>query len=270
MSCGARSMTSCQSSTLESRTRSGFASTRSRKVSPSVRRVVEQVLAQQRDVGGTAVLVAHRVDHQVDVAQTERAVEAVRERDHLDVDLGVVDAEHLGAHLPVLAVAALLRALVAEVRRDVPDLPGHRRAVLHEGPHDRRGALGAQRDAAAALVLEVVHLLAHDVGGLTDPLEHLEVLEDGREHQAEAVAGRALREGRHERDPAVGLGREDVVGADRGTEPRLVHGRLLGHGRIVPGRLSPVPQLPCRGPVGLRSWRGRGAPGTRRRRCRRA
>ena len=56
------------------------------------------------------------------------AVEAVEQRDHLDVDGRVVDAEHLRTQLPVLAVPALLGPLVAEVRRDVPDLPRRRRA----------------------------------------------------------------------------------------------------------------------------------------------
>ena len=117
----------------------------------------------------------------------------MRERDHLDVELRVVDAERLGAHLAVLAEAALLRALVAEVRRDVPDLPRDHRVVLGERTRHPGGALGPQRDAPAALVLEVVHLLADDVGGLPHPLEHLEVLEDRRDHQVEPVARRPVR-----------------------------------------------------------------------------
>ena len=57
--------------------------------------------------------------------------------------------------------------------------------VLHEGAHHRRGALRPQREPATALVLELVHLLAHDVGRLTDALEHLEVLEDRRDDEIE-------------------------------------------------------------------------------------
>ena len=158
----------------------------------------------------------------VNALEPEVAVEAVGERDDLDVDVGIVDAEHLDADLPVLAVAALLRALVAEVRREVPDLPRHRRVVLHERAHDRRGALGPQREAAAALVLELVHLLAHDVGGLADPLEHLEVLEDRRDHEPEPEALGARRERRDQRLPPLRLRRQDVVGARRRAELRLV------------------------------------------------
>ena len=78
--------------------------------------VVEQVLRQHRQVARARLRVAHRVQQQRDLLQTEIAVEPVGERDDLDVDVGVVDPEHLGAELPVLAVPALLRALVAEVR----------------------------------------------------------------------------------------------------------------------------------------------------------
>ena len=203
--------------------------------------VIEQVLPEQRDVGRTALVVAHRVEQQRDPLQPQRFVEPVRQRDDLDVDIGVVDAEHLGPHLPVLPVATLLRALVPEVRRQVPDLPRHRRVVLHERPHDRCGALGPERDPAAALVVEVVHLLADDVGRLPDPLEHLEVLEDRREDQPEAEPLRPLREHPHELFPAPRFGRQDVVGSRRRAELRLViraQRRRLDHRRMVPVTLS--------------------------------
>ena len=81
-----------------------------------------------------------------------------------------------------------------------------------ERPHDRRGALGAQREPAAAPVVELVHLLAHDVGGLTDPLEHLRVLEDRRQQQAVSEAPGPVGEPGDELLPAVGLGRQHVAG----------------------------------------------------------
>ena len=126
--CGARSMTSCQSGRFESRTRSGLASTRSRNV------VAERVAVLRAGTSRSTLDVAGprsasspiELSSSVTSRRPSVAVEAVRERDDLDVDVGVVDAEHLDADLPVLAVAALLRPLVAEVRRDVPDLPRRR------------------------------------------------------------------------------------------------------------------------------------------------
>ena len=110
------------------------------------------------------------------------------EGDDLDVDVGVGRADALDAHLVVLPQPAGLGLLVAERRRGVPDLPRRRRAVLDVRPGHRRGALRAQGDVAAALVLEVVHLLGDDVGALADALEHPDVLEHRRLDQAVAVA----------------------------------------------------------------------------------
>ena len=216
---GACSITSCQSSRLLSSTRSGFCSTRSRKSGAERIGVIEQVGAELVDVGRPARRVTHRVQEQLEAVEPERAVEAVGERDDFDVDVGIVDAERFDADLPVLAVPPLLRSLVAEVRRQVPHLPRDRRLVLHEGAHDRRGALRPQREPATALVLELVHLLAHDVGGLTDPLEHLEVLEDRRDDEIEPEARGALGEGRDQRHPTIGLRRQHVAGARGRAEP---------------------------------------------------
>ena len=147
------------------------------------------------------------------------------EGDHLDVDVGVGDADALDPDLVVLAQPARLRLLVAERRRGVPDLPRHRRAVLDVGPRHRRGALGAQGDVAAALVLELVHLLGDDVGALADPLEHLDVLEHRRLDQAVAVGVRDPGEGGQQGLPPRRLGRQHVLGALGGTEVGT-----LGHG----------------------------------------
>ena len=128
-------------------------------------------------VGGPALVVAERGEVEAQAGDAQVLVEAPRQGDHLDVDVGVVGAERLDADLVVLAVAAGLGPLVAEVGRAYQTFHGVVGPVLHEGPHHRRRALGPQRDVAAALVLEVVHLLADDVGALADPLEHADVLE---------------------------------------------------------------------------------------------
>ena len=94
---------------------------------------------------GDSVRVAHGVDEQAKPSEPDASIEAVREGDHLDVDGRVIGAEHFDAELVVLAIAALLGPLVAKGGREVPRLPRRRRAVLDEGPHDRRGPFGAQR-----------------------------------------------------------------------------------------------------------------------------
>ncbi len=82
--------------------------------------------------------------------------------------------------------------------------------MLHERAHDRRSSFGPQRQAAAAAVDEVVHLLAHHIGRLTDAREHFVVLDDRRQQQPEAEPLRTRREPGDEVDPPRRLGRQDV------------------------------------------------------------
>jgi hypothetical protein len=65
---------------------------------------------------------------------------------------------------------------------------------------------------AAALVLEVVHLLGDDVGALADALEDADVLEHRRLEQPVAEAPGHAGEGGEERLPPGRLGRQDVLG----------------------------------------------------------
>ena len=102
---------------------------------------------------------------------SDRLQQRREQRDELGVDGGIVGADRLRPDLPELPVAPGLRALVAEEARQVPEL--HRlgqlvHAVLDVGAADRRGALRPQRERAPAAVLERVHLLLDDVGGLAD------------------------------------------------------------------------------------------------------
>ena len=146
----------------------------------------------------------------------------MEEHDQLDVDHRRVRSDRLGADLEELAVAAGLRALVAEERAGVPEL--HRlgqgvHPVLDVGAADRRGPLGPKRQRPSPLVLEAEHLLLDDVGGLPDSAaEQLGVLERG---------GLDSRVPRGLEDPprrvldllAAGLvGGERVEGAPRGLE----------------------------------------------------
>src|SRR5207244_2662355 len=105
---------------------------------------------ERLEVAGAALPVTEGVDGQPEARQPERAQEAVGEGDDLHVEGGVVDAEHLHAELVVLAVAAPLGLLVAEVRGEVPDLPRRGGPVLDVGPHHRSRPFGAEGQPAAS------------------------------------------------------------------------------------------------------------------------
>ena len=95
-----------------------------------------QVRPDRIGVAGAVAVVAQGVDQQLDLAQTQCLEETGRERDDLDVQVGVIDAEHLDSDLVEHPVAALLGTFMAEVGAGVPDLPGQGRAVLHERADD--------------------------------------------------------------------------------------------------------------------------------------
>ncbi len=130
------------------------------------------------------------------------AIQRVEQPDHLDVDIGIVGADHFDAQLVVLAVPPSLRALVAKAGRDVPGLPGGGWALLEIGPHNRCGAVGPQGEVTVALVAEVVHLLAHDVSRRTQPLEHADVLEHRRHDEPVPGAPDEVGKRRNELHPA--------------------------------------------------------------------
>ena len=148
--------------------------------------------------------------------------------DDLDVGVRVVGAEDLDVDLVVLAEPAGLGRLVPEARGRRPDLPRSRRAVLDEGPGHRRGDLGPQGQPPAAAVLELVHLLADDVGALPQPVEDRRVLEHRRVHQPVARGLGLLGERGQQGDPARRLRGQDVAGPDGRLEGRRFG---LGHGR---------------------------------------
>ena len=102
--------------------------------------------------------------------------------------------------------------------------------MLDERPDDRRRPFRSEGDAPASLVLEVVHLLADDVGRVADPLKDLDILEHGRHHQA--VAG-GLDDASEVSDhglPPGGLWRQDVVSPDGSAKTRHGRSRVPGSG----------------------------------------
>ena len=131
-------------------------------------------------------------------ADSDRLQELGQQHDQLGVGLRLGRSDHLGADLPELAKAALLRRLGAEEARQVPELHGLRQLVhpvLDVGAAHRRRPLRPQRERAPGAVRERVHLLLHDVSGLP--------------HAAREQLGRLERRGL---DPAVAGSLEDPLG----------------------------------------------------------
>ena len=121
----------------------------------------------RRSSGWPRLLSSSRTSRPTD--QAELAPQRAHHQDHLGVDVRAGKAERLDVELVELAVAALLRPLVAEHR---PHRPQAQRAVvervvLDHRAHDAGGGLGAQRELVAVhRVGEGVHLLLDDVGHL--------------------------------------------------------------------------------------------------------
>ena len=173
-----------------------------------------QECSEERHVPGLADPVAHGVQLERDLPETESREEVVGEGHDLDVEVRVGGSERLDAQLVVLAVTALLGVLVAERRRHVPGLPGRDRVVLHEGAGDGGRALGPEGHHLAVAVLEDVHLLADHLAALADAAqEHSGVLDDRRHGQAVAGAPDQVREPGHDGLPAGRLGPQHVVHA---------------------------------------------------------
>src|SRR6185503_14082663 len=137
------------------------------------------------------------------------------------IGLRLGGADDLGVELVELAEAALLRPLVAEGRAMGGEL--ERRMLLPAfgeiGAADAGGELGPERDRIPAAVLERVHLLGDDVGGLADRAREYLRLLDGRhldplepEQPAHAI------ERRDHRREAVGVFAEQALRAPHGLK----------------------------------------------------
>ena len=127
--------------------------------------------------------------------------------------MSVFRAQGLHAHLVELAESALLGSLVAEVGARVPGLPRWGGPVLGERPDHRGGLFGSQGYPTAALVLEVVHLLADHLCSVAEPLEHFEVFEHGRNHLGVPGGADHFGEPVDKGTPSGRVRPEDVAGA---------------------------------------------------------
>ena len=134
---GAAAMIGASSRRLESSTRSGFLFSVSRLCLATARRRRPRSDAAARRRSAPGRRARRGVDEQRHLLQPEPPVELPRQRDHLDVEIGVVGAEHLDADLVELPVAAALGLLVPEVRARVPRLPRASGAAARRTPGRR-------------------------------------------------------------------------------------------------------------------------------------
>src|SRR6185295_1668656 len=182
---------------------------------------------ERLEVRAARLRVAEGVQLHPDPLQAHRTEELHREIDELGLLRRRGDPVGFGAHLPELAVAAGLHPLVPEHRAEVPPA-GHRLAlrdgVLDVCPDARRSPLRTEGEAAARLVVEGVHLLADDVGGLADaPDEERGVLRHGGPGLLVAEAAERLADRRLERVPHRDVGRQEIVHPLHAGDP-LAHG----------------------------------------------
>jgi hypothetical protein len=100
----------------------------------------------------------------------ERLPQPRKHHDLLGVHVRPLEAERLDVELVELALAALLRALVAEhgARGPHPHRPVVEEVVLDRRAHDAGRRFRPERQALPVAILENVHLLLDDVGDLAD------------------------------------------------------------------------------------------------------
>ena len=149
-----------------------------------------EIVDQSRPPRLAACAVAQRVEVQGYIRDAQLLQELVRHRQQLDIGLRLARADHLGVDLVELAVAPLLRALVAEQRAVGRDLERRKLlpAVGEESARDPGGELGAQGERISAAILEGIHFLRHHIGGLAERAgEDLGLFEHRHFHPAEAV-----------------------------------------------------------------------------------
>ena len=213
---------------------------------------LKQEVLQQFPVLRAAAVVAQRGDLQPEPVQAQRAETGVGDGDHLGVQRRVVDADRLDADLLQLAIAAGLRAFVAEKRPRVTQLHRQRaavQAVFDHRAHHPGGALRPQRHRAVAAVGERVHLLGHHVGGFADAAgEQGGVLEDGQLDVAVAGPAGGGEQPVAHRDELRRIRREVVRYPLGPRKRRELRHRLRPSRNGLRRRSAPmVVELPCPG-----------------------
>ncbi len=171
---------------------------------------------------GALFRLAQAVDLQFDAIQAEVVPQAGPHQDHFGIDVRPGKADGLDADLVELAVAALLRPLVAEHLADVVEAARDlvSQAVLDDGAHATGRAFRAQGQLLAVqAVVEGIHFLLDDVGHFADgPLEQRCRLDDGHADRPVAVGFQPGTDGVLEQFPELGFIRQDVVHPAHGLE----------------------------------------------------
>ena len=173
-------------------------------------------------MAGSLVEGADAVQLEADAVEPEFLPQRGAHDDEFRIRVRSGKAQRLGAELVELAVASLLRALVAVHRPRVPeaDRPVVGEAVLDRRTHRGGRGLGAQRELLAVQpILERVHLLLDDVGDFADRApEEAGMLEQWRADVAVPVAMHAVAHDLLEGQPAGRLVGEHVVHATDGLQ----------------------------------------------------
>jgi hypothetical protein len=132
-----------------------------------------------------------RVQLEGQVVEAQISVQIPGQQHDLEIGDRVLVPQNLDVKLGVLTVPASLWLLVAKDRTERVELDRlgtDVHPVFDVGTYHTSGELGPQRDLAASLVGEGVHLLVHDIGALTDPTgKELGHLEHGHVYALKAV-----------------------------------------------------------------------------------
>ena len=191
-----------------------------------------EIADQGGAIGRAALAIAQRVELE---HRTIEEAEVAQDRRPAGDDLHIAGrprhAEELEADLMELALAALLRTLIAEHRTGVEIF---QRQMLAEAAGDEGAGhagrvLGPERQLLATLVGEGVHLLRDDVGGIAQgALEDLREFEDRGRHLEIAISFRRRARGLDHAPVTAHVFRQEVMCAPNGLQ-------RAHDGRSVPG-----------------------------------
>src|SRR5690606_16704448 len=180
---------------------------------------------------------AERIDLERYPGQPQVVPEPLAQQDDLAVRVRPSEAERLGAHLVELAIAALLRTLMAEHRPGVPEPLGAvvQQVVLDRCPHDARGGLRTKgKRFTIERIDEGVHLFLDDVRDFADAAhEEPGGLHDRGADTLVAVRRHGAGDGFLEPAPPMCFGRQDIVHA-----PHAPDFLGLAHCLVVPERVA--------------------------------
>ena len=143
------------------------------------------------------------------------------ELDDLGVESGGAATDRFCVELEELAVAALLRPVVAKHRTEQIETRGLRALVeetFEVRSHHARGRFRPQGEVASATVIESVELLGDRVGVFADPLDQLGLLQDRGDDFLVAELSRHVLSSRLRGAPHRKVGGQDVTDSADGFD----------------------------------------------------